>query len=194
MEKHVLSVLVDNTAGVLERVAGLISRRGFNIDSLSVGETGDPQVSRMTILVTCDARAQDQIVQQLRKQVFVQKVQVLPPEARVTRELLLVKVATAPGRRAEILDVANVFRAKVVDVAVNCLTLEITGDTEKSEALIRLLGEFGILEIARTGTTALGRGGETVYEAPEDDDAMPSPVPTVDPVLTVSSVPTTDSP
>ncbi|MCL2030698.1 MAG: acetolactate synthase small subunit, partial [Oscillospiraceae bacterium] len=164
MERHVLSVLVDNSAGVLERVAGLISRRGFNIDSLSVGETGDPQVSRMTILLTCDRRAQDQIVQQLRKQVFVRKIQILPPEARVMRELLLLKVSTrsegsaAPGRRAEILDIANVFRAKVIDVSVDSLTLEITGETEKSEALIRILSEYGILEITRTGSTALRRG------------------------------------
>ena len=174
MEKHVLSVLVDNSAGVLERVAGLISRRGFNIDSLSVGETGDAQVSRMTILVTCDQRALDQIIEQLRKQVLVRKVQVLPSEARVTRELLLVKVSTAPrdqhsvSRRAEILDIANVFRAKAIDVSVDSIILEITGEAEKSEALIRILDEYGILEITRTGSTALGRGGATIY----DDESL----------------------
>ena len=172
MTKHVLSILVDNTAGVLERVAGLISRRGFNIDSLSVGETGDPKVSRMTILIPCDARAQDQIVQQLRKQVFVRKIQVLPADSRVMRELLLVKVSTAPGRRAEILDIANVFRANVIDVSVDSLTLEITGDADKSEALIRMMGEYGILEIARTGSTALGRGSRTIYDDEPDGEGI----------------------
>jgi acetolactate synthase-1/3 small subunit len=172
MEKYVLSVLVDNSTGVLERVAGLVSRRGFNIDSLSVGETGDPQVSRMTILVTCDRRAQDQIVQQLRKQVFVRKIRVLPPEARVMRELLLVKVSTAPGRRAEILDIANVFRAKAIDVSVDSLTLEITGEADKSEALIRMLEEYGILEITRTGSTALGRGSATIYDDELETDVL----------------------
>ena len=176
--QHVLSVLVDNSAGVLERVAGLISRRGFNIDSLSVGETGDPGVSRMTIIIACDDRAQDQIVQQLRKQVFVRKIQVLPAEARVMRELLLVKVSTKPqggrpsARRAEILDVANVFRAKAIDVSVDSLTLEITGEADKSEALIRILDEYGILEITRTGSTALGRGSGTIY----DDEPEPGAV------------------
>lgn len=172
MDRHVLSLLVDNSAGVLERVAGLISRRGFNIDSLSVGETGDPQVSRMTILVTCDRRAQDQIVQQLRKQVFVRKIQILPSGARVMRELLLVKVSTALGRRAEILDIANVFRANVIDVSVDSLTLEITGEADKSEALIRILNEYGILEITRTGSTALGRGSATIYDDEPDGDGL----------------------
>ncbi|MDR1737049.1 MAG: acetolactate synthase small subunit [Oscillospiraceae bacterium] len=165
MDRHVLSLLVDNSAGVLERTAGLISRRGFNIDSLSVGETGDPRFSRMTIIVTCDARAQDQIVGQLLKQVFVKKLQVLPSDSRVMRELLLVKVSTAPGKRAEILDIANVFRAKAIDVCADSLTLEITGEIDKSEALIRILNEFGILEITRTGSTALCRGSETIYDS-----------------------------
>ena len=172
MERYALSVLVDNAAGVLERVAGLISRRGFNIDSLSVGETADRHISRMTILLTCDERAQDQIVQQLRKQIFVRKVMLLPPETRVVRELLLLKVSTKGGRRAEILEIANIFRAKVIDVSLDSLMLEITGEGEKSEALVRLMGEFGILELVRTGATALCRGSGSIYDDIADEDQL----------------------
>ncbi len=164
MERLIISVLVDNSAGVLERVANLIARRGFNIDSLTVGETSDKE-SRITILVTCDGYAQEQIVNQLEKQVFVHRVCVLPVTGAIVRELLLIKVSTTSKTRSEVLEVANIFRAKCVDVAAESLTLEITGETDKIEALIKLLDEFGIIEIARTGATALSRGSQNIYKS-----------------------------
>jgi acetolactate synthase-1/3 small subunit len=170
MNRHVLSVLVDNAAGVLERIAGLISRRGFNIDSLSVGETDNPGLSRMTILITCSDHDLDQMVQQLSKLICVKKVLVLPSSSRVIRELLLLKVSARADNRAEVLSIASVFRANVIDVSPDSLILEITGDEEKSEALLQVMREYGILEVARTGATALARGSESIHEAKESED------------------------
>ena len=163
MDSHILSVLVENSSGVLGRVIGLISRRGFNIESLTVGETQDPSISRMTIIVPCDPAALDQIVEQLRKLVCVLKVEVLPQSSALTRELLLVKVSTDTASRSEVLEIATIFRARVVDVSSGSLTLEITGESDKSAALIGLLAGYGILEMARTGAVSLSRGARTIY-------------------------------
>lgn len=163
METHILSILVDNEAGVLGRVVGLISRRGFNIDSLAVGETGDRTLSRMTVRVTCEARSLGQIVAQVGKLVCVRRVAVLPAQSALSRELLLLKVATSSETRSEVLELAGVFRARVVDVSRESLTLEMTGESDKMEAIIGLMEQFGILEMARTGASSLSRGPGTIY-------------------------------
>lgn len=170
MTRHILSVLVENSAGVLARVIGLISRRGFNIESLTVGETQDPTVSRMTIIVPCDENALEQIVEQLRKLVCVSKVEVLPGGLAITRELLLIKVSTTAKTRSEVLEISSIFRARVVDVSHGSLTLEITGESDKTGALIELLSEFGILEMVRTGAASLARGSQTIYDEKDLDD------------------------
>lgn len=156
--KHTISVLVTNQPGVLARVAGLFSRRGFNIDSLAVGETEDPAYSRMTIVVRADERQLEQVTKQLFKLIDVLKVTDLTREDSVSRELALLKVNAADSaRRTEILQIVDIFRAKVVDVAENSLMIEITGDEGKVEGLIQLLRPYGIREMARTGTIALLR-------------------------------------
>jgi acetolactate synthase I/III small subunit len=157
MDKHVLSVLVENHSGVLSRVAGLFSRRGYNIDSLSVGETEDPTVSCMTIVVRGDNQILEQIKKQLGKLVEVMKITELKPEQSVFRELALVKVAADATNRASIIEVVGIFRGKVIDVANECLIVEITGDHEKITAFIELMKTYGIKEIVRTGLTALAR-------------------------------------
>jgi acetolactate synthase-1/3 small subunit len=158
--KHTISVLVENHFGVLAHVAGLFSARGFNIDSLAVGETEDPTVSRMTIVAQGDDRVIEQINKQLNKLVDVIKVQDLSSEEVISRELVLIKVhATATGR-SEILQIVNTFRAKVVDVGQKALTVEVTGNEEKIDAMLELLRPFGIKEVVRTGTIALARKTE----------------------------------
>jgi acetolactate synthase-1/3 small subunit len=156
--RHTLSALVENHFGVLARVAGLFSRRGFNIESLAVGPTEDPTVSRMTIVMEGDLRDRDQMVRQLDKLVDVIKVESLEPEAMVSRELALIKVEAEPSRRSAVMQVVDVFRAKVVDVGRETLTVEITGDESKINALLDILAEFGVREMARTGVIALARG------------------------------------
>lgn len=159
--RHVLSILVENRPGVLARVAGLFSRRGYNIDSLAVGPTVEPDVSRMTIVVKGDDIVLEQITKQLNKLIDVIKIiDLTSSQEFVERELVLIKVASSSQSRSEILEVASIFRAKVVDVAAKSLTLEITGGEGKSEALIELLKKFGIVEIARTGKIALQRGSK----------------------------------
>ena len=164
MEKHILSILVDNEAGVLSRVVGLISRRGFNIDSLAVGETGDPALSRMTIMLTCTHKALAQIMAQVEKLVCVRRVAELERDGALSRELLLLKVATSSDTRSEVLELAGVFRARVVDVCRESLTLELTGESDKMAAVISLMEQFGILEMARTGASSLSRGASTIYD------------------------------
>jgi acetolactate synthase-1/3 small subunit len=157
--RHTISVLVTNHPGVLARVAGLFSRRGFNIDSLAVGETEDPAYSRMTIVVRADERLVEQVTKQLFKLIDVLKVNDLTREEAVTRELVLLKVAVAdPARRTQVLQIVDIFRAKVVDVAEASLMVEITGDPEKVEGLIQLLRPYGLREMVRTGKIALTRG------------------------------------
>jgi acetolactate synthase I/III small subunit len=155
--RHVLSVLVENEPGVLSRVAGLFSGRGFNIDSLNVGPTLEPGVSLMTITTFGEEQIIEQIVKQLRKVVSVIKVVDLTDLRSVEREMVLMKVNADDAKRAEILRVADIFRCKVVDVSPDELTLEVTGDHGKIQAIVSLLQRFGIKEFARTGTVALRR-------------------------------------
>jgi len=156
--KHTLSVLVENKPGVLTRVASLFARRGFNIDSLAVGITEDPTLSRMTIVVDADDVAIEQVTKQLHKLINVIKIQNLDPKSMIDRELVLYKVNAAPERRHEIIEIANVFRAKIVDVGKASLTIEATGTSDKLAAMEDLLRAYGIKELARTGKIALARG------------------------------------
>lgn len=156
--KHTLSVLVENKPGVLTRVASLFARRGFNIDSLAVGPTEDPTLSRITIVVSAADIPLEQITKQLHKLVNVIKIQDLDPSQMVDRELVLFKVNAPPERRHEIIEIVNVFRAKIVDVGKNSLTIEATGSASKIEALEDLFRAYGIKELARTGRVALTRG------------------------------------
>ncbi len=157
MRRMVLSILVDNTSGVLSRVAGLFSGRGFNIESLNVAQTLEPGVSHMTITTSGDAQIIEQIIKQLRKLVTVIKVVDFQELAAVEREMMLIKVQADDSRRGEVLRIADIFRCKVVDVSLVDLTLEVTGDYEKIGAVISLLNRFGIKELARTGTMAMKR-------------------------------------
>ena len=173
MKKRVLSLLVDNTSGVLSRVAGLFSRRGYNIDSLTVGETADPRYSRMTVVVNGDQQILDQITKQLAKLVDVVDIKQLKDGESVCRELVLVKIRAKDtdrqailrvGRenRQDVMSIANIFRAKIIDVGVDSLIIELTGTESKIEAFFKLLGDYEILELARTGMTGLSRGAEDV--------------------------------
>ena len=162
MNKRVLSLLVDNTSGVLSRVAGLFSRRGYNIESLTVGETTDPRYSRMTVVAEGDEQILEQITKQLAKLVDVVDIKVLNPETSVNRELVLVKVRVEDDQRQTVIAMANVFRGKVVDVGTDSLIVELTGQQSKLDAFIRLLQDYEILELARTGITGLSRGSDDV--------------------------------
>lgn len=159
-EKHVLSVLVENKSGVLSRVIGLISRRGFNIDSLSVGPTEDPTRSRITIIVDADTESYEQIVKQLNKLVCVYKLQDLTNDAYIERELVLFKVDAPAEKRSEVVEVANLFRANIVDVGASSLTIEATGSQSKLTGLEELLAAYGIKEITRTGKIAISRNSK----------------------------------
>ena len=155
--QHTLSVLVENKPGVLSRVAGLFSGRGFNINSLTVGETEDPTVSRMTIVVAGDDNILEQVSKQLNKLVDTIKVLDLTEEAHLEHGLVLIKVQAEPGKRAEIAQLAELFRAKIVDVSELSMILEITGSADKVDALVDLLRPFGIKELVRTGPVAMTR-------------------------------------
>ncbi len=158
--KHTISLLVENKPGVLSRVAGLFSGRGFNIESLSVAETIDPHVSRMTILTTGNDQVLEQITKQLNKLINVIKVVDFKSNEYVARELALIKVTVTEATRSEILSIVDIFRGKVVDVSSESYTIEITGDEEKVLAIIDLFRPMGIKEIARTGCAALTRGSK----------------------------------
>jgi acetolactate synthase I/III small subunit len=155
--KHTLSVLVEDESGVLTRIAGLFARRGFNIDSLAVGPAEKAGISRVTMVLPGDNRIIEQLTKQLYKLINVLKVQDITNLPCVERELMLLKVTTTNVTRPEILDIANIFRAKIVDLAENTLTLEVTGDPGKMVAVGQLLTKFGILEVARTGKISLIR-------------------------------------
>jgi acetolactate synthase-1/3 small subunit len=155
--RHTISVLVENKFGVLTRVAGLFSGRGYNIDTLNVGPTHDPVLSRMTIVTTGDDATLDQIVKQLNKLPNVIKVQDFRNEEYVDRELILVKVAVDSKSRAEVMQITDIFRAKIVDVQPKSLTIEITGNDSKVEKFLDLMKTFGVLELTRTGQVALPR-------------------------------------
>lgn len=162
MEQRVLSLLVDNTAGVLSRVAGLFSRRGYNIDSLTVGVTADPKFSRMTVVASGDEPILEQITKQLEKLVDVRDIKVLVPGNSVNRELIMVKVKASVNERQNVISIADVFRAKIVDIGPESLIIELTGAANKLEAFISLLDGYEILELARTGITGLSRGADDV--------------------------------
>ena len=158
--RHVLSVLVENNSGVLSRVAGLISRRGFNIESLSGGPTEDPTMSRITITMDADEVSYEQITKQLHKLISVHKITDLTQTEAIERELVLFKVHATPEKRNEIIGIANIFRAKVVDVGKNSLTIEATGSEDKLKGIEDLLRAYGIKEIIRTGLIAMSRGSK----------------------------------
>ncbi|MCR5610068.1 MAG: acetolactate synthase small subunit [Lachnospiraceae bacterium] len=158
MRKMVLSILVENTSGVLSRVSGLFSRRGYNIDSLTVGETQNPKYSRMTVVATGDEQILEQIRNQLNKLEDIKEITELIDGASVCRELVLIKVAADQKQRQAIISIADVFRSKIVDVAPESIMIEITGNPAKINAFIRLLEGYQILELVRTGVTGLARG------------------------------------
>lgn len=155
--KHTVSLLVENKFGVLSRIVGLFSGRGFNIDSISVGQTEDEELSRMTIVSAGDDRVIEQIIKQLNRLIDVIKVVDLTSDSFVERELALIKVGSSPSTRSEIIQITNIFRAKVVDISPRTLTIEATGGEAKINAIIGMLRPFGLKEIARTGKTALTR-------------------------------------
>jgi acetolactate synthase-1/3 small subunit len=165
MTKHTLSVLVENKAGVLTRVAALFSRRSFNIESLAVGPTENPDLSRMTIVVDAETQPLEQITKQLNKLVEIIKIVELEPGAAVQRELLLVKVRAPMAERTQVLQTAELFRARVVDVNTDTVTLEATGTPDKLQALLAVLTPLGIKEMAQSGTVALGRGPRSMSGA-----------------------------
>lgn len=164
MSRHTLSVLVENKPGVLARIAGLFSRRGFNIDSLAVGPTEHEDVSRMTIVVNCEEHPLEQVTKQLNKLVSVIKIVELEPGVSVQRELVLVKVRADIETRSRVLETVQLFRAKVVDVAPESVTIEATGTIDKLDALIRVLQPFGIKELVQSGMVAVGRGPRSITD------------------------------
>ena len=157
-QKHTLSVLVENSPGVLARIASLFSRRGYNIDSLAVGPTENPDISRMTIVIEVEGHALEQVIAQLDKLINVISITQLDPVTSVQRELLLVKVATTPENRSQVIETVQLFRAKVVDVAQDAVTIEATGNAEKIQALLRVLEPYGIKELVQSGLVAMERG------------------------------------
>jgi acetolactate synthase-1/3 small subunit len=165
MSIHTLSVLVENKPGVLARVSGLFSRRGFNIESLAVGPTEHPEISRMTILVSAEGNALEQITKQLNKLINVLKIVELEPGQAVQRELLLVKVRADEGNRSAVLDVVELFNAKVVDVSPEALTVEVVGPPAKLEAVLKMMEPYGIREMVQSGMVALGRGPRSMSQA-----------------------------
>lgn len=162
MAKHILSVLVENKAGVLSRISGLFSRRGFNIDSLAVGTTQDETISRMTIVVNGDDYIVEQVSKQLNKLIDVIKIKRLDEKDTVSRELSLIKVGANSETRSHIIQIVNIFRAKIIDVSHETLTIEMTGTPEKHEALFDLLSPYGIKEIVKTGMVSIERGSNII--------------------------------
>ena len=158
--KHILSVLVENKSGVLSRVTGMISRRGFNIESLTVAPTEDSTMSRRTAIVNADEVGYQQITKQLHKLISVHKITDLTDEDAIERELALFKVSAPPDRRNEIIEIANVFRANIVDVGKNSLTIEATGDESKLEAMENLFRAYGLKQLVRTGKIAMSRNSK----------------------------------
>jgi acetolactate synthase-1/2/3 large subunit len=164
MTRHTLSVLVENKPGVLVRIAGLFARRGFNIDSLAVGPTEHEEISRITIVVNCEEHPLEQVTKQLNKLINVLKIVELEPGATVQRELILIKVRADAESRSRVLEAVGLFRAKVVDVALDVITVEATGNHEKLDALIKVLEPFGIKELVQSGMVAIGRGGRSITD------------------------------
>ena len=159
-QNHIISVMVENKSGVLAKISGLFSRRGFNIESLAVGPTEDEKISRITIVVNAETHSIEQVIKQLYKLINVIKIQELDPSNIVERELVLIKVSADNNTRAEILEIINIFRANIVDVAKKSLIIEITGNSSKIQGLEDLLRPYGILELIRTGKIACNRGSK----------------------------------
>ena len=155
--KHILSLLVENKPGVLARIAGLFSRRGFNIDTLAVGPTEDPNVSRVTLTLDGEVHPIDQVTKQLHKLVNVIKIRDMEPDQTISREMALFRVQAAVDNRAEIIQFADIFRAKIVDVSRRTMTIEVTGSNEKIDAFERMIRPHGLIEMARTGEVAITR-------------------------------------
>lgn len=165
IKRHTMSVLVENAAGVLSQVSRLFSRKGYNIESLAVGTTDDPKVSRITIEIDTDDASAAQIANQLRKLFCVYSVQELVPENSIRRELVMIKVkADTSENRNEVIQIANIFRASIIDVSINSLTIAVIGAESKANAIQKLLQGFGILEMVRTGMVALERGDSTIND------------------------------
>jgi acetolactate synthase-1/3 small subunit len=164
VSQHVLSLLVEDKPGLLTRVAGLFARRGYNIHSLAVGTTEIEGLSRITLVVDVDGSPLEQVTKQLNKLINVLKIVELEPDQSVQREHMLVKVRIDATTRGQILEAVDLFRARVVDVAPDALVIEVTGDTQKSEAILRVLEPFGIKEIAQSGLLAMGRGSKSISE------------------------------
>jgi len=164
MNKHTLSVLVEDKPGVLARIAGLFSRRGFNIDSLAVGPTEHSDISRMTVVVDVEEFPLEQVTKQLNKLVEVLKVVELDPNASVQRQVVLIKVRSDPTTRSSILETVELFRAKVIDVAHDSLTIECTGKSEKVQALLHVLEPYGVRELVQSGIVGVGRGPRSITD------------------------------
>ncbi|WP_327680927.1 acetolactate synthase small subunit [Kitasatospora sp. NBC_00458] len=164
MSKHTLSVLVENKPGVLARIAALFSRRGFNIDSLAVGPTEHPDVSRMTIVVNVEDLPLEQVTKQLNKLVNVIKIVELDQAAAIQRELVLVKVRADNETRSQIVEIVQLFRAKTVDVSPDAVTIEATGSSDKLEAMLRMLEPYGVKELVQSGLVAIGRGARSITD------------------------------
>ena len=175
MSKHTLSVLVENKPGVLARVAGLFSRRGFNIDSLAVGPTEHAEVSRMTIVVDVADSPLEQVTKQLNKLVEVIKIVELDPAQSVARELLLVKVKTDAATRGQVLELVQVFRGKVVDIAADALTVQLVGNTDKLNDFLRIVEPYGLRELVQSGVVAIGRGSRSITERTLRPVPVPAP-------------------
>jgi acetolactate synthase-1/3 small subunit len=175
MSRHTLSVLVENKPGVLARIAGLFSRRGFNIDSLAVGPTEHSEISRMTIVVNVEDSPLEQVTKQLNKLVEVIKIVELDTEASVSRELLLVKIKADAATRGQVLEVVQLFRAKVVDVATDAVTVQVVGNQGKLEDFLRVVEPFGVRELVQSGMVAIGRGSRSITERTLRPVPVPAP-------------------
>ncbi len=167
MNRHIISILVDNNAGVLSRICGLFSRRGYNIATLSVGVTEDEKISRITIQVHCDDLTIEQIIKQVEKLIDVIRVVEIKTDRGVFRELALIKVSVKPNQRSEIASMVDIYRANIVDVSNGALTIEMTGKPSKIEAFIALMEPYGVKEVVRTGLTALCRGENPIKKVRE---------------------------
>ena len=175
MHKKAFQLLVDNTSGVLSRISGLFSRRGYNIESITAGVTADPKYTRITIVASGDDDILDQIEKQVRKLVDVREINELPPEESVYRELALIKVRVDDVQRESVIAITNIFRGNIVDVALDSLIIEITGNQGKIDAFLKLLSGYEILELARTGIAGLSRGTDKVVYLDEEGNVIRKP-------------------
>lgn len=171
-KKHTISALVANRSGVLTRVSGLFSRRGYNIESLSVCATEDPNFSRMTIVAKGDDYILEQIVKQLDKLVDIKKITLAEEKSSIFRELLLVKLRAAADARTQIMQIATIYKAKTVDLSIQSMILELTGESDKLDAFLKVVEPFGIIEMARTGVTAIQRGDASIKDTVDYDELI----------------------